>query len=176
MLDRTGRAPGRGVYVCFDARCLRRALKPTRLSFAFKQPIAVPTFETLYLDIAELLHDRLRACFRMARKAGVIVSGYTSLQKAFAQAKVACVVLAEDITTSRAEEYRVWCIRQDIPCITLFSKEELGWLIGRPDRSAVGFTVARFCELLYTTLTSLEKWYFPEPFPVVNSKYPQLSS
>ena len=104
------------------------------------------------------------------------MSGYMSLQKAFAQAKVACMVLAEDIAASRAEEYRVWCARQDIPCVTLFSKEELGRLIGRPDRSAVGFTAAHFCKPLCIALTSLEKWRSSEPYPMASLKHHQSSS
>jgi ribosomal protein L7Ae-like RNA K-turn-binding protein len=151
-------------------------LKPAKLAFAFKQPVVAPTFEALCSDIVGFLHERLRAYFGLARKAGATVSGYASLQKAFVHAKVACVVLAEDIAASRAEEYRAWCARQGTLCITLFSKEELGRLIGRPERSAVGFTAAHFCELLCTTLTSLEKWRSSEHLSVISSPYPRSSS
>ena len=39
-LDRA--AEGRGAYVCADAECLERALKPARLAHAFRKPSEAP--------------------------------------------------------------------------------------------------------------------------------------
>ena len=38
--DRTGRALGRGAYVCADALCVERALARGRLAHAFRKPCA----------------------------------------------------------------------------------------------------------------------------------------
>ena len=35
-LDQTGKKPGRGAYVCFNAECLRRALKQKQLDRALE--------------------------------------------------------------------------------------------------------------------------------------------
>jgi predicted RNA-binding protein YlxR (DUF448 family) len=161
ILDRSGRLPGRGAYVCCDVVCLRMALRPAKLRSAFKQSVTVPTFEAVYQAAVSLLQERLGACFGLARKAGVVVSGYAALRMALAHAKVDCLVLAEDIATSRAEEYYSWCTQQDIPFVTLFSKEELGRLLGRPSCSAAGFTTPRFCTLLYVTIASLGRLCSP---------------
>ena len=40
-VDSTG--PGRGAYVCRDAECRERALKPARLAHAFRRPSDVRT-------------------------------------------------------------------------------------------------------------------------------------
>ena len=37
-VDTDGAASGRGAYVCPDAECLERALKPGRLAHAFRKP------------------------------------------------------------------------------------------------------------------------------------------
>lgn len=37
-VDRTGKAPGRGAYVCPSARCLKQALKGGRLARALRCP------------------------------------------------------------------------------------------------------------------------------------------
>jgi predicted RNA-binding protein YlxR (DUF448 family) len=37
-VDADGAANGRGAYVCPDAECLERALKPGRLAHAFRKP------------------------------------------------------------------------------------------------------------------------------------------
>src|SRR5438093_5125303 len=48
ILDASGRAPGRGVYVCCDVRCLRKALKSAKLALAVKRPVTVPDFDRVY--------------------------------------------------------------------------------------------------------------------------------
>jgi ribosomal protein L7Ae-like RNA K-turn-binding protein len=105
-----------------------------------------------------LFHARLEACLQLACKAGAVVSGYAALQKALTQRRVACVVLATDIAAARAEEYRAWCERQNVTYISLFSKEALGRLMGRPSRSAIGFTAQHFAEHLQTLLNAMEQW------------------
>jgi predicted RNA-binding protein YlxR (DUF448 family)/ribosomal protein L7Ae-like RNA K-turn-binding protein len=176
QLDRSGSAPGRGAYICFDTACLRKALKLSRLAAAFRRPVVVPEFDTLYQAFDRWLCERLRSYFQLARKAGVLVSGYVSLHNALARAKVVCLVLAEDIAVSRANEYRSWCTQDNIPCITLFSKEELGQLIGRSDRSAVGLTESHFCKQIYTAVASLENLRSSKGLAETSSSFCQLSS
>jgi uncharacterized protein len=157
ILDASGHAPGRGVYVCCDVICLRKALKPTKMALTLKHAVLVPDFDTVYQEVRRLLYKRLRACLGLGQKAGAVVSGYALLRKAFAQARVLHLILAEDIAAARAEEYRFWCTRHDVPYVTLFTAVELGHIIGKSSRSAVGLTVPRFLELLRATLTSLER-------------------
>jgi predicted RNA-binding protein YlxR (DUF448 family) len=38
VVDRTGRTPGRGAYVCGEARCAARLVSGGRLSQAFRRP------------------------------------------------------------------------------------------------------------------------------------------
>lgn len=41
VADRTGRATGRGAYVCLDPSCVERAIGRGRLSHAFRKPCEV---------------------------------------------------------------------------------------------------------------------------------------
>ena len=54
ILDASGRAPGRGVYVCCDVMCLRKALKPAKLALALKRPVMVPDVDSVYQDVQEV--------------------------------------------------------------------------------------------------------------------------
>jgi ribosomal protein L7Ae-like RNA K-turn-binding protein len=135
---------------------LRKALKPAKLALALKRPVLVPDFDTVYQEVMRLLYKRLRTCLSLAQKAGAIVSGYVSLRQAFVQARVLYLVLAEDLAAGRVEEYRSWCTRYGVPYVTLFTKAELGYIIGKPSRSAVGLTAPHFLKLLLARLTSLE--------------------
>lgn len=157
LLDASGRAPGRGVYVCYDVLCLRKGLTPAKLALALKQPVIVPDFDVLYQEVRGLLYKRLRACLGLGQKAGAVVSGYALLQKACSQARVLYMILAEDIAPGRAGEYRSWCTQHNVPYVMLFTKEELGHIIGKPSRSALGLTAPHFLALLCAILTSLER-------------------
>jgi predicted RNA-binding protein YlxR (DUF448 family) len=157
ILDASGHAPGRGIYVCCDVVCLRKALKPAKLALALKRPVKAPDFATMCREVRKLLYKRISTCLSLGQKAGAVVSGYVPLRQALAQGRVLYMILAEDIARGRAEEYRSWCTRHGVPYVTLFTKEELGHIIGKPSRSAVGFTAPHFLALLLARLTSLER-------------------
>jgi ribosomal protein L7Ae-like RNA K-turn-binding protein len=136
---------------------LRKALKPAKLALAMKQSVIVPDFDTVYQAVRNLLYKRLRACLGLGQKAGAVISGYTLLRKAFTQGRVLYMILAEDIAPGRAEEYRSWCTQHNVPHVTLLTKEELGHMLGKPSRSALGLTAPHFLEFLCAILTSLER-------------------
>jgi ribosomal protein L7Ae-like RNA K-turn-binding protein len=145
------------MYVCCDVICLRKALKPAKLALVLKRPVMAPDFDTVYQEVRGVLYKRLRACLSLGQKAGAVVSGYMALRQALAQARVLYMILAEDLATGRAEEYRSWCTQHGVPYVTLFTKEELGQIIGKPSRSAIGLTAPHFLRLLLARLTSLER-------------------
>jgi ribosomal protein L7Ae-like RNA K-turn-binding protein len=68
------------------------------------------------------------------------------------------MIVAEDIAIGRAKEYYSWCTQDSVPYVILFTKEDLGHIIGKPSRSAVGLTAPRFLELLLARLTALERF------------------
>ncbi|GIX48665.1 MAG: 50S ribosomal protein L7/L12 [Candidatus Tectimicrobiota bacterium] len=144
MVDRTGRAPGRGAYVCYDAGCLRRAWQAAKLTKALRRPVRVSPFAEACRQVEALLRERLQACLGMAQRARAVVSGHGALSRALAQGTVVYVVRAENLAAPRAAAYEAWCRRLSIPCVSLFTKEELGRCLGKPPRGAVGFTEARF--------------------------------
>ena len=50
-IDRTGKAPGRGAYVCEDAECLKKAQKTHALERALEAKIDDAVFEQLAAQI-----------------------------------------------------------------------------------------------------------------------------
>ena len=46
-IDRTGKAPGRGAYVCPDGECLKKAIKSKALERALETKIDESVFEAL---------------------------------------------------------------------------------------------------------------------------------
>ena len=156
VFDYTGRAPGRGAYVCCDARCFRKAFKSSRLTSVFRRAVVVPTLDAACGTVLPSLYDRLGACLSIAQRAGGLVSGYMSLRQACSRRRVVYMVLAENAAAQRAEEYRAWCAEREVPYVTLFTKEELGRRIGKTSRSAVGLLNPQFRIPFCATLTLLQ--------------------
>ena len=46
-IDRTGKANGRGAYICDNVECLEKAIKSKRLERAFKTKISEEIYENL---------------------------------------------------------------------------------------------------------------------------------
>ncbi len=155
--DGFGRGVGRGAYVCFDAGCIRKALHPSKLKAAFKQSVTPPVEGVVHEAAAHVLHTRLGSYLSMAQKAGMAISGAVPLQRALTQRRIQYLVLAEDIAVARAQAYYTLCQQQDIQWLTLFSKADLGRLLGKASRSAVGLTEIRFGEQLQRTAERLNQ-------------------
>lgn len=53
FLDKTGKANGRGAYLCYDENCLNKAIKSKALNRAFESNIDEETIKTLEDSIKE---------------------------------------------------------------------------------------------------------------------------
>ena len=51
-LDRTGKKPGRGAYICPNAECLAKAQKAKGLERSFKAPVPKDVYEALKEQLA----------------------------------------------------------------------------------------------------------------------------
>lgn len=51
FIDFSGKANGRGAYICHDCGCLEKAIKTKRLSRAFEMPIDNEVYEKLKAEI-----------------------------------------------------------------------------------------------------------------------------
>ena len=50
-VDRTGRSPGRGAYVCPNPECLKKARKSKRLEKVFSAPIPEEVYDALEKEL-----------------------------------------------------------------------------------------------------------------------------
>lgn len=55
-LDRTGKKPGRGAYICPDVQCLEKAQKSKGLERSFKAAVPKEVYEQLAAQLEEMGH------------------------------------------------------------------------------------------------------------------------
>ena len=51
FIDLTGKANGRGAYICKDCKCLKKAIKSKALNRAFKMEVPDEVYEKLLLEM-----------------------------------------------------------------------------------------------------------------------------
>lgn len=51
FIDLTGKANGRGAYICKDSECLKKAIKSKALNRAFKMEVPDEVYEKLLLEL-----------------------------------------------------------------------------------------------------------------------------
>lgn len=51
LLDSSGKKSGRGVYICPDKECLKKALKSNRLEKSLQHPISLEVIERLKIGL-----------------------------------------------------------------------------------------------------------------------------
>lgn len=56
-IDKIGKAPGRGAYLCMQAACLERAVKTKGLERALEQKVEPAIYETLRAQLQETQAD-----------------------------------------------------------------------------------------------------------------------
>ena len=51
FIDLTGKANGRGAYICKDSECLKKAIKSKALNRAFKMEVPDEVYEKLLVEL-----------------------------------------------------------------------------------------------------------------------------
>jgi predicted RNA-binding protein YlxR (DUF448 family) len=155
FLDRQGKLPGRGAYICPQRSCAEQASKGTRLREAFRHEVTLYPVDELVCAMASVMEDRVLACIRIARKAGRVVSGYTQVSRALVSEPVACLLVAEDTACERLREYQGQCAQRQIAWRPFLTKTQLGELTGRGECSAIGILDTRLATHLMFYLEAM---------------------
>ena len=125
--DLDGRLPGKGIWVAADKRSIETAAEKRLFQKAARRRKAVVPEDTVE-KIAVLMNKRCLNLFSIARKAGLVVSGFEKVLEALQKKAVFCLLQAKD-AGSDAEKVRR--AAGDIPVYTFFTAQEAGQALGR---------------------------------------------
>lgn len=84
-------------------------------------------------------HDKALKLLGLALRAGKLVHGDEAVEKAVKRDKVACIILAKDISQATFSRYQRLCQVHHVPCINNFTRDELSHALNK-SRSILGIT------------------------------------
>jgi len=135
--DLQQKLPGRGVYTCIKASCLKQAALKKQFSRGFKGEVLGAEAENLVRQVAEKLEERIASYLCLANKGGKIVSGSDQVMDKLKKGGAGILFLATDISTDIGEKFRAVAKLKGVRCMALFTKDRLGELIGKELRSVL---------------------------------------
>ena len=135
-VDRFNKAPGRGVHLCYNHKCIELAHRSRAIERSLKRAELSWSVEQLCDQIVVALDEKLRANLAFAQLANGLVSGMDSIERQRHQ--VAGFVLAVDAAENSEKRLEKWAQSLGIECLRLWNAEELGESIGKLHRVAVG--------------------------------------
>jgi predicted RNA-binding protein YlxR (DUF448 family) len=135
--DLQQKLPGRGVYTCMKGSCLTRAAQKKQFSRGFKGEVLGAEADALTRQVTEKLEERIAGYLCLANKGGKIVSGSDQVMDKLKKGGAGILFLATDISADIGEKFRGLAKFKGVACMSLFTKERLGELIGKELRSVL---------------------------------------
>ncbi len=92
------------------------------------------------------MKNKIFGTLGIAAKAGKIVSGEFSVEKAIKEGSAHLVIVAEDASDNTKKHFSDMCSFRSVPILFLGTKEELGGCIGKSFRANVALTDEGFAK------------------------------
>lgn len=144
--DLQQKLPGRGVYTCCKASCLRTAAQKRQFSRGFKTEVSGGDPEGLVRQVGTRMEERIAGYISLANKGGKVVSGSDQVADKLKKGGVGILFLATDISADIGEKFRGLAELKGVACMALFTKERLGELIGKELRSVLAILDSGFVD------------------------------
>lgn len=125
--DVAGRLPGRGMWLSADRDVVNKAATRNLFARAARAPVRVDP--GLADEVEALLAKRALDDLGLARRAGMVVTGYEKVRARLQSGAVAALVAAADGAPDGRRKLRQ--LAPDLPCIAAFTRDELGAALGR---------------------------------------------
>jgi len=153
VVDYRHRLPGRGAYTCLDLKCLQDAVERKQFQRSFRGRCCEADFAVLSAALTQAVEQKIVNLLGMGRKSGQVLSGSNAVIAALRQGSgLSLVVIARDISTAIAEKIEVLSARHHVHCRQLFSKDLLGQILGKGERSVVAVKAGTLADAILIEL------------------------
>jgi len=136
LIDRKGKAPGRGAYLCYSSECIERAVRTRGVERALRCKIQPLKTADLVAAVVAMLDERIIAHLSIGKTAGWIRSGMDVLDRTRSHVKM--FVLAEDVAADSDRRIRGWGRSTGATVVDYKDRFVLGATQGQPERVALG--------------------------------------
>ncbi len=143
-LDVTGKAQGRGAYVCRNKACIDKAIDKGAIRHHFKAGPAEDLKTALYNEV----DAKALRLIGMANRAGQVTAGMNAVVRDLSQGKIKLLVVSEDIGDNSLKKIEHASEDQEVPLITLGTSQSLGNYTGAEKRSIVGIKDNNFAQAI----------------------------
>lgn len=139
--DPSGKAPGRGAYICRRGPCFQQALREDRLARSLHVQITSEVEEELLACWETLnqedIESRLLNLIGLGRRAKRLICGNQAVELALRRGQAKLVFMATDAAEAGIKTIQALAKGNDIPVHFLADKEVLGRLTGQDLRAVV---------------------------------------
>jgi predicted RNA-binding protein YlxR (DUF448 family) len=125
MPDLYGKLPGRGVHICPDFNCFRKAVENNSFSRSLRAPTRVDDAATLFKLALESSREQVRAMLSTAVRSGWLLAGRTAVREALKTRSAALVVLAQDAQPALKREISAGARAGNVPCRSVLTVADL---------------------------------------------------
>ena len=138
VVDYRHRLPGRGAYTCISTDCLNAAVEKNQFQRSFRGQCKTIDRDTLIKELHNALEQKIINLLGMGRKSGQVVSGSNAVMAGLRQGTdLGLVIVTEDISAAIADKIKVLADHCRVECSQLLSKDLLGQILGKGERSVV---------------------------------------
>ncbi len=144
------RLPGQGFYITNSKQILANAVSKNIFKKLGKHTVIMPNL----LEIVEnILKNRALESINLAKKAGVLVSGFDKVKEKLTADKVAFVLEATDAGADGHS--KILAAGKNVEILTLFSIEELDKALNRTNTVHAALLKSEMAQMVYN---QLQKW------------------
>ena len=101
--------------------------------------------------------DRVYGMIGLAARAGKVVSGSDSVIGAIRSGNVKLLIITKDISRNSLEKILKNINNEEITCFSFGMSEELGYALGKPDRTVAAITDKSFAEGISAILENINE-------------------
>jgi hypothetical protein len=137
IIDYKGRLPGRGAWVHPSLACVQRiTAKPAILAQTFRRPVVIEgLMEQLHAAVMRAVVHHIGVYAAQ----GTIIGGHERLVESLKQRSIRVVVFSSDASIRTVEKLRRLFTPEVLEFELPLSTEEMGHVVGKGTRSALGF-------------------------------------
>lgn len=84
--------------------------------------------------------DKFLNFLGLVKRSGNILEGYNKCEEALGKKKIHLIILSNDVSERTKDRFLKYCEKYSIPYINKFSKQELGYSIGKDELNIVAIT------------------------------------